>query len=181
MLACAFGAVASYNQALEAVEFGRQRVLAAGVKFDRPNDYFAEMVKSDDHMARIRQRLANESARIKRSEEAAKQRALKKYGKQAQAEKLQERAKAKSAELEKIKMIRKGASEEQPLWSKQKSSAGLTHVPGLLSAPCFLARTTQVGPTFWTTATTSRCRSITRPAAPATRTTARPARARSGR
>ena len=108
MRACALGAVASYNQALEAVEVGRQRVLAAGVKFDRPNDYFAEMVKSDDHMARIRQRLANESARIKRSEEAAKQRALKKYGKQAQAEKLQERAKAKSAELEKIKMIRKG-------------------------------------------------------------------------
>ena len=93
---------------MEAVEVGRQRVVAAGGKFDRPNDYFAEMVKTDDHMARIRQRMANETVRIKRSEDAARQRALKKYGKQAQAEKLQERAKAKTAELEKLKMIRKG-------------------------------------------------------------------------
>ena len=100
----------SYEQALEAAELGREMVLAAGVKFDRPNDYFAEMVKSDDHMARIRQRLANETLRIKRSEDAAKQRSLKKYGKKAQADKLQERAKAKAADLDKIKMIRKGAN-----------------------------------------------------------------------
>ena len=41
--------------------------------FTRPADYFAEMVKSDAHMERIRQRLLDESATIKRSEEKRKE------------------------------------------------------------------------------------------------------------
>ena len=56
----------------------------------------------------MRQHLADEAQQIKRSEEAAKQRSMKKYGKQVQAEKLQERAKQKSKQLDKIKMVRKG-------------------------------------------------------------------------
>ena len=42
--------------------------------FTRPADYFAEMVKSDSHMERIRQRLLDESASIKRSEDKRKER-----------------------------------------------------------------------------------------------------------
>jgi len=38
---------------LEAAILGRERVLAAGVKFDRPNDYFAEMLKTDAHMQKV--------------------------------------------------------------------------------------------------------------------------------
>ena len=48
------------------------------------------MVKSDAHMERIRQRLLDEGASIKRSEEKRKEREGKKYGKQVQMEKLKE-------------------------------------------------------------------------------------------
>lgn len=102
--------LAFYKQALEGAVTGRELVLSAGVKFDRPTDYFAEMLKTDAHMQKVRQHLVDETQQIKRSEDAAKQRAMRKYGKQVQAEKLQERAKQKSQQLDKIKMVRKGRS-----------------------------------------------------------------------
>ena len=45
--------LAFYQQALEAVKIGREKVLAAGVPFSRPDDYFAEMIKSEEHMAKV--------------------------------------------------------------------------------------------------------------------------------
>jgi rRNA-processing protein EBP2 len=53
------------------------------------------MVKSDSHMARIRQRLLDEQASIKKSELKRKEREGKKFGKQLQIEKVKERAKSK--------------------------------------------------------------------------------------
>lgn len=46
----------SYKQALEAVNIGRAKLAAFGMPIDRPDDYFAEMVKSDEHMKRVRGR-----------------------------------------------------------------------------------------------------------------------------
>ena len=43
----------SYEQALEAVKIGKLKVIQAGVPFDRPDDYFAEMIKSDQHMFKV--------------------------------------------------------------------------------------------------------------------------------
>lgn len=43
----------SYKQALEAVNIGRAKLAAFGMPIDRPDDYFAEMVKSDEHMKRV--------------------------------------------------------------------------------------------------------------------------------
>jgi rRNA-processing protein EBP2 len=65
------------------------------------------MVKSDDHMERIRQKLLNESASIKASEEAKRQRQLKKFGKKVQVAKQLERQKEKKALDEKIKAFKK--------------------------------------------------------------------------
>lgn len=70
--------LAFYQQALQAAQKGRQWVKEAGVPFSRPDDYFAEMIKSDEHMARIRQRLLDEAESIKASEQARKQRDAKK-------------------------------------------------------------------------------------------------------
>ncbi|CAG8667585.1 327_t:CDS:2 [Cetraspora pellucida] len=64
---------------LEGAIEGRKNVLASGVPFSRPDDYFAEMVKSDVHMSRIRQKLVDEEQSIKASEEARRQRELKKF------------------------------------------------------------------------------------------------------
>lgn len=65
------------------------------------------MVKSDSHMERIRQRLLNESAEIKRSEEKRKERQNKKYGKQIQVEKQKERERAKKDLDERIKGLKR--------------------------------------------------------------------------
>lgn len=97
----------SYKQALHSAQ--EAHTLASKLKFPftRPADYFAEMVKSDSHMERIRQRLLNESAEIKRSEEKRKERQNKKYGKQIQVEKQKERERAKKDLDERIKGLKR--------------------------------------------------------------------------
>jgi len=65
------------------------------------------MVKSDIHMERIRTKLLDESASIKKGEEAKKQRNLKKYGKQIQMDRLKERAKDKREMLESVKSLKR--------------------------------------------------------------------------
>ena len=58
-------------------------------------------------MERIRQRLLDESAGIKRSEEKRREREGKKFGKQVQLEKLKEREKSKKEMEERIKTLKR--------------------------------------------------------------------------
>ena len=97
----------SYKQALHGANTAR--VLAAKHKFPftRPSDYFAEMIKSDAHMERIRQRLLDETAGIKKSEDKRKEREGKKFGKQVQIEKLKEREKSKKEMEERLKGLKR--------------------------------------------------------------------------
>ncbi|KZT67303.1 eukaryotic rRNA processing [Daedalea quercina L-15889] len=104
--------LAFYKQALHGAQLAKSLAAKHSLAFTRPPDYFAEMVKSDAHMERIRQRLLDESASIKRSEEKRKEREGKKYGKQVQMEKLQERERSKKDMEERLKGLkrkRKGA------------------------------------------------------------------------
>jgi rRNA-processing protein EBP2 len=78
-----------------------------GIPFTRPGDYFAEMVKNDEHMALIKKKLYEEAASKKASAEARRQRDLKKFGKQVQNSKLQQRHKEKREMLEKINTLKK--------------------------------------------------------------------------
>jgi rRNA-processing protein EBP2 len=78
--------------------------------FSRPADFYAEMVKSDAHMERIRQRLVDETASIKRSEEKKRERDGKKFGKKVQVEKLKEREKNKKEMDERIKSLKRSES-----------------------------------------------------------------------
>ena len=105
--------LAFYKQGLDAVKQARATLLKLKVPFARPMDYFAEMVKSDEHMDKLKQKLLTEAANKKASEDAKKQRMLKKFGKQVQNATLQERAKQKKESLEKIKSLKKkrGANE----------------------------------------------------------------------
>lgn len=75
--------------------------------FTRPSDYFAEMVKTDAHMERIRQRLLDESAGIKKTEEKRREREGKKFGKQVQMEKLKERERSKKEMEERLKGLKR--------------------------------------------------------------------------
>lgn len=51
----------SYKQALASAMSARALCAKHGVPFTRPTDYYAEMVKSDSHMERIRQKLLDET------------------------------------------------------------------------------------------------------------------------
>lgn len=51
--------------------------------YQRPDDYYAEMVKTDDHMRKVRQNLLSRQKVLEQKEKARKMRELKKYGKKA--------------------------------------------------------------------------------------------------
>ncbi|KAF3042942.1 rRNA-processing protein and EBNA1-binding protein ebp2 [Didymella heteroderae] len=99
--------LAFYKQCLSSVKDARGRLKKEGVSFSRPADYFAEMVKSDEHMGKIKQKLIDEAASKKASAEARKQRDLKKFGKQVQVAKMQERAKEKRDTMEQINLLKR--------------------------------------------------------------------------
>jgi len=99
--------LAFYKQSLDAVTQARSQLKAAGIPFSRPADYFAEMVKSDEHMGKIKKKLVDEAAGKKAAAEARKQRDLRKFGKQVQVAKLQEREKAKRDTMDKINMLKR--------------------------------------------------------------------------
>lgn len=65
------------------------------------------MVKSDAHMERIRSRLLDERAGIKKAEENRKERAAKKFGKQVQLEKQREREKGKKGMEDRLKSLKR--------------------------------------------------------------------------
>lgn len=99
--------LAFYKQCLSSVKEARQKLKKEGVSFSRPADYFAEMVKSDEHMGKIKQKLIDAAAGKKAAAEARKQRDLKKFGKQVQVAKMQERAKEKRDTMEKISTLKR--------------------------------------------------------------------------
>ncbi|KAF2196257.1 Ebp2-domain-containing protein [Delitschia confertaspora ATCC 74209] len=99
--------LAFYKQSLSAVKDAHAMLKKEGIPFSRPADYFAEMVKSDEHMGKIKAKLIDEAAGKKAAAEARKQRDLKKFGKQVQHAKLQERAKDKRETMEKINVMKR--------------------------------------------------------------------------
>ncbi|GAA5985770.1 hypothetical protein JCM11641_006201 [Rhodosporidiobolus odoratus] len=77
------------------------------VPFHRPSDYFAEMVKTDAHMAKLRQGMLDEQAGMKASEEARRLRDAKKFGKKVQQERLREREVEKKRMKEGVEGLKK--------------------------------------------------------------------------
>lgn len=65
------------------------------------------MLKTDAHMAGVRQTLLDEQAGIKASEDARKLRQQKKFGKQVQVERLKERQKEKKAIGDRLDSLKK--------------------------------------------------------------------------
>lgn len=99
--------LAFYKQALAAVSEAKQKLQKLRVPFERPSDYFAEMVKTDEHMDKIKGKLVQEYSEKKAREDARKQRQLKKFGKQVQVATLQKRQMEKRQTLDKIKDLKK--------------------------------------------------------------------------
>ncbi|CAB3987014.1 probable rRNA-processing EBP2 [Paramuricea clavata] len=97
-----------YKQAQMAFAEALPKLKKLGVAIERPSDYFAEMVKTDDHMQKVREKLVTKELAMEKSEKARKLRAMKKYGKKVQQEVMQKRQQEKKQMLESVKKYRKG-------------------------------------------------------------------------
>ncbi|KAM8930229.1 putative rRNA-processing protein EBP2 [Pelodytes ibericus] len=101
-----------YRQAQAAVLLALPRLHKLKVATRRPEDYFAEMAKTDQHMQKVRHKLQVKQSAMEKSEKAKQLRALRKYGKKVQTEVLQKRQKEKSAMMTQIKKYQKGLSDK---------------------------------------------------------------------
>jgi rRNA-processing protein EBP2 len=84
-----------YRKAQAAVLEGLPRLAGLGVGTKRPEDYFAQMAKSDQHMNKIRAKLLSKEQGQEGAEKIKKLRELRKYGKKVQVEVQQKRLKEK--------------------------------------------------------------------------------------
>ncbi|KAL3867886.1 hypothetical protein ACJMK2_040732 [Sinanodonta woodiana] len=101
-----------YRQAQTTALEGLAKLHKLRIKTRRPEDYFAEMAKSDDHMKKVREKLLERQLAIERSEKAKKLRDLRKYGRKVQQEVLQKRQKEKKEMLDAVKKFRKGQKDK---------------------------------------------------------------------
>ncbi|KAJ4956147.1 hypothetical protein NE237_012930 [Protea cynaroides] len=105
--------LAFYTQALEGTRQAFEKLQSMGLPFLRPPDYYAEMVKTDAHMEKVKGRLLVEKKKIEEAEERRKARDAKKIAKEVQSQKLKERAKQKKEDIESVKK-----------WRKQRQQSG---------------------------------------------------------
>lgn len=77
------------------------------VPYRRPTDYYAESVKPDAHMAKVKQVLLNEKKRVQDIEERKRQREVKKFAKSVHSERVKEKAKKKRDLLDKIDTLKR--------------------------------------------------------------------------
>ncbi|KAB1223625.1 hypothetical protein CJ030_MR2G024079 [Morella rubra] len=105
--------LAFYTQALEGTRLAFEKLQSMGLPFLRPSDYYAEMVKTDSHMEKVKGRLLAEKKKIEEAEGRRKAREGKRLAKEIQAQKLKERAKQKREEIESVKK-----------WRKQRQQSG---------------------------------------------------------
>uniref|UniRef100_A0A2P2QML4 Uncharacterized protein MANES_06G137800 n=1 Tax=Rhizophora mucronata TaxID=61149 RepID=A0A2P2QML4_RHIMU len=105
--------LAFYTQALEGTRKAFEKLESMGLPFLRPPDYYAEMVKSDAHMGKVKGRLLVEKRKVEEAEERKKAREAKRIAKEVQAQKQKERAMQKKMEIESVKK-----------WRKQRQQSG---------------------------------------------------------
>eukprot|EP01028_Stygiella_incarcerata_P007640 TRINITY_DN317_c0_g1_i1.p1 TRINITY_DN317_c0_g1~~TRINITY_DN317_c0_g1_i1.p1 ORF type:complete len:218 (-),score=93.94 TRINITY_DN317_c0_g1_i1:1448-2101(-) len=102
-----------YESAVSAVKDALQKLDESGFPHQRPDDYFAEMVKSDDHMRKIKAKLLEEKTQIEDAQERRRVREQKKFGKKVQREKRKEKMDKK-----------KKSKDEAAEWKKRQKRGG---------------------------------------------------------
>ncbi|XP_064153548.1 probable rRNA-processing protein EBP2 [Anguilla rostrata] len=101
-----------YRQAQAAVLEALPRLKKLKIATKRPEDYFAEMAKTDQHMQKIRKKLIMKQMAMEKSEKAKALREQRKYGKKVQIEVLQKRQKEKKAMMSAVKKYQKGMTDK---------------------------------------------------------------------
>ncbi|KAJ6804108.1 putative rRNA-processing protein EBP2-like protein [Iris pallida] len=111
--------LAFYTQALDGTRQAFEKFQSLKMPFLRPPDYYAEMVKTDSHMLKIKGKILVEKKKMEEAEERKKARESKKIAKEVQAQKNKERAKRKKEDIESVKK-----------WRKQRQQSGFAEGKG---------------------------------------------------
>lgn len=101
-----------YALSLQGVGRALVQLDQARIPYVRPSDYFAEMIKPDSQMTKIKDALLKEKRRMDQTAERRKAQDSRKFAKQAKSEKRQEREKYKKDNLNAIK-ANKGQGDAQ--------------------------------------------------------------------
>jgi rRNA-processing protein EBP2 len=105
--------VAFYEMALAAVKEGRERLKAVGVGWKRPEDFFCEMVKSDTHMARVKDRLIFEQHKLDAFEQRKERQTQGKFAKAKASKQAEDKAARKKENIEAVDKWRKDTKERR--------------------------------------------------------------------
>lgn len=97
-----------HRQAQSAVMRGIELLRKHNIPTHRPEDYFAEMFKSDEHMQKVRHALLQRKTALEQTEKVRRIRQEKKLAKEKQVAAIQEKHKQKRELNENIKKFRKG-------------------------------------------------------------------------
>lgn len=101
-----------HRQAQAAAMEGINRLKAMNIPTKRPDDYFAEMAKSDVHMQKIRDALMKRQTEEQRREKVRHLRIQRKDGKAIQTQIKLKRLEEKKEMLDQVKKVRKGHSND---------------------------------------------------------------------
>ncbi|XP_078417199.1 putative rRNA-processing protein EBP2 [Cetorhinus maximus] len=112
-----------YRQAQATVLDALPQLQRLKIATKRPDDYFAEMAKSDQQMQKIRGKMLSKQISMEKSEKAKQLRALRKYGKKVQIEVIQQRQKEKKAMMTAVKKYQKGLSDKLDFLEGDKVSS----------------------------------------------------------
>ncbi|KAJ6640080.1 putative rRNA-processing protein EBP2 like [Pseudolycoriella hygida] len=110
-----------HRQAQSAVVEGIKRLHELGITTKRPDDYFAEMAKTDEHMQKVRSNLIAKQEGQAKSERIKQIREQRKMGKMVQRQARVQRDAEKREMLDKLKKFRKGKLQNLDFLDDNKS------------------------------------------------------------
>lgn len=113
-----------YRQAQTAVRDGVEKLKELGIPTKRPDDYFAEMAKTDEHMQKIRKHLAAKQEGQQKSERIRQLREQRKMSKIIQRETLEKKQAEKTKMLKDLKAYRKGKLKNLDFLDDDKKRGG---------------------------------------------------------
>lgn len=109
----------SHTQALDAVIAARGELDRLHIPYRRPDDYFAEMLKSDDHMAKVKGRIIEETTRMTAIERRQQERNAQAFAKQSAVEKAKQKANDKRSSMDALKQWRKNKDSRPELSTEE--------------------------------------------------------------
>ncbi|XP_074029745.1 probable rRNA-processing protein EBP2 homolog [Leptinotarsa decemlineata] len=112
-----------YRRAQAAVSEAIPKLKGLGLLTKRPDDYFAEMAKTDEHMQKIREHLMKKQEQQKRSERVKQLRQQRKEGKMVQIQTKLQRQEEKKEMLNQVKKVRKGMSKDLDFLDGKKNKS----------------------------------------------------------